>query len=76
MDISAVKPRPPPPMTLDTLSKQLARMHTKIAKLEIQQQGNQFVPRRQRNTRTPDGKPICFFCIVQVILQDLALKNS
>ena len=61
MDISAVKTRPP--MTLDTLSKQLARMHTKIAKLEIQQ-GNQYAPRRQRNTRTPDGKPICFFCSV------------
>ena len=44
MDISAVKTRPPPPMTLDTLSKQLARMHTKIAKLEIQQQGNYYAP--------------------------------
>ena len=64
MDISAVKPRPPPPMTIDSLSKQLAKMHTKIAKLELQQQGNRFTPRRQKSARTPDGKPICFFCSV------------
>ena len=66
MDVSAVVPNPKPSITVETLSKQLDKMNSKIAKMECQiQQGGTYRPTRQagiNNPRSRNGKPICFFC--------------
>ena len=63
MDVSAAAP---PQTTLDTLSKQLERLTTKIAKVEIQvhQNASKRGPQRfgNRKTWTSEGRPICFHC--------------
>ena len=53
---------------MDSLAKQLEKMNTKIAKLEVNniiQQG--MVPQQRRkapkmNSHTAEGKPICYNC--------------
>ena len=66
MDVSAVVPNPKPSITVETLSKQLDKMNSKITKMECQiQQGGTYRPTRQagiNNPRSRNGKPICFFC--------------
>ena len=64
MDVSSIQPRNKPPMTVETLSRQLVRiMNSKLAKMEIQINQGQ-TGRRSGNTksRTKDGKPIFFSC--------------
>ena len=64
MDISAIIPKQT--ASLEGLSRQIEKLSTKIAKVEIQiQQGGSRRGNRRsdnRSGRTADGKPICFYC--------------
>ena len=66
MEVSAAAFQARQEASLSSLSKQLAKMNTKLAKMELQIQhgGPSRNPRRSGNTnsRTADGKPICFTC--------------
>ena len=66
MDISAAAFQSRQEASWTSLSKQIAKMNTKLAKMELQMQhgGPSWTPRRSGNTnsRTADGKPICFSC--------------
>ena len=67
MDISSVKPAIQPTDPLLLVTRQLERLTTKMAAMEVQMQQSQpsyRPPRRQsgKNRWTPDGKPICYNC--------------
>ena len=67
MDISAIRPKPTVD-PLDKINKQLERITSKMAAMEIQIQQQQRYPQRKprkssnKHSWTADGKPICFSC--------------
>ena len=66
MDVSAAAFQSRQEASWTSLSKQIAKMNTKLAKMELQMQhgGPSWTPRcsGKTNSRTANGKPICFSC--------------
>ena len=66
MDISSLTPKVQQKISMESMAKQLEKMNTKIAKLEVNiHQGAVPQQRRKvfnRNSHTAEGKPICYNC--------------
>ena len=64
MDISSLVPKVQQKVSMESLARQLEKMSTKIAKLEVNVQHGMAPSQRRKvpkmNSHTAEGKPICY----------------